>query len=83
MIRPTAELANASVSVAPDLEITAPEPPVENLRDEAPEEKSIASDEDRPDEPLTSTEDLNAQVVSDSAQHDLAENLDEEKRPAA
>ena len=81
VISPTAEFARASVSVEPDLEVTALEPPAENLRDEAPEEKSIASNEDRGDEILTSTEDLNAQVVSDSAQHDLAENLDEENAP--
>ncbi len=81
LIPPTEELANPSVSIAPELEAAAPAPLVENVRSEASEEKSIAPDEDRPDEPQSSTEDLNAQVVSDSAQHDLAENLDEQNAP--
>lgn len=82
VIPPTAELANAFSSVAPELEVVAPEQPVENLGGEAPEEKSVASDEDRPDKPPNSTEDLNAQASSDdSAQQDLAESLDEEDAP--
>jgi len=83
VIQPTAELADAAVSVAPDLEVTEPEPHAENLSGEAPEEKSIAAADDRPDEPLSSTEDLNVQVVSDdSAQRDLAENPDEDEEDA-
>lgn len=79
VIPPATEPANDSVSVTPELEVTAPELPVENLDGEAPEEKLIASDEDRPDEPLSSTEDSNAQAVNDgTAQQDLAENLNEE-----
>jgi uncharacterized protein YjbI with pentapeptide repeats len=80
VIPPTTELASASVSVAPDWEATASEPPVEDLRGEAPEGKSTTGDE-HPDETCTSMEGSNTEIVGGSGEQDLVENLDEENAP--
>ena len=81
MIPPATELANASVSVVPALEVSVPEPPFEEVRAEAPEEKPIATNETHADETLHSTAHLNAESVGDSGELALVEKLGEENPP--
>ena len=85
VIPSTAELIEPSASVAAESEAIASKPPVENLQAEPPEEKSIAQDENCPDELLSpaesSTEDLHAQVASGPVQDNPAEKFDEENTP--
>ncbi len=78
VIPPATELADVSVSVTPDVQVAGPAPPVEDLRAEALEEKSIALDESHPDGTLRSTGDLNTELVGYSGEQDLVENLDKE-----
>jgi uncharacterized protein YjbI with pentapeptide repeats len=80
LIPPAAELAGASVSVAPEPEIetSVPEPPVEDVRAEAPEEKSIAPNETHPDEALHPTASFNTENIDDSGEQALVEKPDEE-----
>lgn len=78
MIPPAAELADASVSVAPEPEGSVPESPLEDVRAEAPEEESIALNETHPDETLHSTARLNTESIGDWVEQAPVETLDEE-----
>ena len=81
VIPSTTELADASISAAPELEASEPEPPVEDARAEAPEEKSIAPNETHSDETVHSTAHLNTESIGDSAEQEPVENVDGESAP--
>jgi uncharacterized protein YjbI with pentapeptide repeats len=84
LIPPATELAGASVSLEPEPEASVPESPAENVRAEAPEEKSIAQNETHPDEPLHSAASFNTEDtenIDDAGEQGLVEKLDEENAP--
>lgn len=81
VIPPATELADASVSVSPELEASLPEPLVEDVRAETQEEKSIGPNETHPDETLHSTASSNTKNTDDSGEEPLLEKLDEENAP--
>ncbi|HEV3483444.1 MAG TPA: hypothetical protein VGR97_14085, partial [Candidatus Acidoferrales bacterium] len=84
VIPPATELADASVSVVPETEANVLQPPAEDVRAEAPEEKSIPPHEIHPDESVLSTASLNTEDtenIDDSGERALVEKLDEENAP--